>query len=196
MPVSTLAQLSISRTPVIGIVNMYTNPMGSLYIAQAILALGYTPLLLQYSETVCDTIESSNIHHWIFSGGNQTVALKGTPRVCLKRLLRMPHKSFFLICYSMESALYQMGYPLLKRKTGVKREHIPLLLNNRIVRVWRNHMYYIPSTSLAGRGEVEEIASLYGESMMCIYKNIMMTQFHPERTADGRALLRRWIFTH
>ncbi len=189
-------QNNTAHRPAIGIVNMYTNPHGSLYIAQAVFALGYTPLLLQYSDTLCDSIKNSNIRYWIFSGGNQTVSHKGTPRACVKQLLQMPHKSFFLICYSMESALYEMGYPLIKRRTGTRREYTPLLLNGRVVRVWRNHRYYIPSTSIVSRRQVKEIASLHDESMMCIYKNLTMTQFHPERTPDGHSMLEQWIKTN
>jgi GMP synthase-like glutamine amidotransferase len=177
---------------IVGIVNMYKSSHGALYIAQAILALGHTPLLLQYTEpNLYEKIRDSAIRHWIFSGSNQTVTHKLSPRIRVPKLLQMWEKTFFLICYSMESALLELGHPVKRRPSGVKREIIPLLLKGKLIRVWRNHRYFVPS--LPDHSQVHEYASYAGESMYAEYKNLTMTQFHPERTPDGYILLKSWI---
>lgn len=179
----------------VGIVNLYRQPLGALYIFQAILALGHTPLLLQYNEPeLYSKIQESNITHWIFSGSNHTVTRRNSPQISLKKLLLPPQnaaKRFFCICYSMESVLLQLGHRIVRRPTGLKREIIPLLLRGKVIRVWRNHRYFTPS--LPDHSQAHEVASYNGESMMVTYKNITMTQFHPERTPDGYRILDAWL---
>ena len=53
----------------------------------------------------------------------------------------------------------------------------------------RNHHWYLP----AGVLPVHEIASYRGELMIAGYKNCLMMQFHPEKTADGLKMLENWI---
>jgi GMP synthase-like glutamine amidotransferase len=91
----------------------------------------------------------------------------------------------------MESALLQLGHPVKRRSSGVKREQIPLLLKGKLIRVWRHHRYFVPS--LPDHSQVHEYASYAGECMYASYKNLTMTQFHPERTPDGYRLLQQWL---
>lgn len=97
---------------------------------------------------------------------------------------RMPMAVFslpihvFCICYSFQSALVQLGYTLHHKR---KRVYKKVSLGGMTVLL--NYTQYIPSP-------VEgELASYGKECMMVRYKNALLTQFHPEATADGRKLL-------
>lgn len=182
----------------VGIVNMYkekeltqsTQSNDIFYLVKAILDLGHTPLLLHFTDPCLHkNIEESSIQHWIFSGSTHTVHNRSAPQIQLKSLTSMWNKKFFLICYSMESALLQLGHAVKKRSSGVKREYFSLYGK----RFWRFHSYYIPSFTHSQAREIVSIVSHDGESMIAIYKNILMTQFHPEKTSDGRTLLYHWL---
>ena len=40
---------------------------------------------------------------------------------------------------------------------------------------------------------MHEIASYRGELMIAGYKNCLMMQFHPEKTADGLKMIENWL---
>ena len=57
--------------------------------------------------------------------------------------------------------------------------------------VRRNHHYYFPT------GTVKEgvLASYNGEVMLMVRDNVVMTQYHPERSKDGRQFMYNWLST-
>ena len=188
----------------IGVVNMYGHQKNFHYLIEALSNLGYTSHIIDGFDTtaVYDYISKSPIHIWIFSGGDHIVIEKESPQVSLK-LLQLKDKRFMFICYSMESILHQMGYPIKKRATH-KKEYFNQTISSQVkhvlfkdmtafrVKFWRNHHWYFSSKDIVK--PVELIASYNGEAMIATYKNAVLIQFHPERSADGKKLL--WNFIH
>jgi GMP synthase-like glutamine amidotransferase len=150
---------------------------GCTTLVNTLLALGHTPLMIFWNHpNLVATIRTSGIDHWIFSG-NATYTKD-------EDMHRMPMAVFslpihvFCICYSFQSALVQLGYTLHHKR---KRVYKKVSLGGMTVLL--NYTQYIPSP-------VEgELASYGKECMMVRYKNALLTQFHPEATADGRKLL-------
>ena len=147
-------------------------------LVNTLLALGHIPLVMYCNDSILQTIQTSGIDHWIFSG-NATYTKD-------EDMYRMPMAVFslpihvFCICYSFQSALIQLGYTLHhKRKRVNKRVQLPRV--NLCVNL--NYTQYIQSPVKG------ELASYNNEAMMVRYKNALLTQFHPEATADGRKLL-------
>ena len=108
-----------------------------------------------------------------------------------------------MICYSMESILTQLGFPLCKRKQHVKEPFlltippeymkVPLFANiKNPMTMRRNHTRYFPSRLMKGP-LIEPIASYKGESMVALYKNSILIQFHPEKSPDGKKLILNWL---
>ena len=168
----------------IGIVKVNSNP----YVEQAVRQLGYTPTFLQiHQEDLVDKIKESPIRKWIFTGTNLAVSVHNpiAPVVPLA-IFDMKEKEFLLICYSMESVLFQMGMPVVERKTP-KKEYFfmgPL-------RLYRHHRFYTPVEKV--KKQITILNSFRGELMTAAYKNAVMTQWHPERTKDGIQCLKEWI---
>lgn len=152
--------------------------------------------LLDCSEMTKDeifvAIQKSHIKNWIFTGSPSSVHDPKSPVVSLK-LLDLHNKRMFLICYSMESILHQLGYPVVKRNINKKEEFVLVNPNIHLLknpaRLYRNHQYYTPRVD----NDIF-IANYENESMIAIYKNSIMTQFHPERSDDGLQMLFNWIF--
>lgn len=198
-------------------------PEGIKYIIKCIKKLGYTPYIVDYttSDKIFEEIIKSNIKHWIFSGSPHMVIDSTSPIVPLN-ILNLKDKKFMLICYSMESILYQLDFPVIKRyenkkekfrlKLDVKKiekiKKINILYNLRIkpglrrgriqfyrLRLKRNHHYYIPSNVIDYKKypNMHLVSSYRKESMMIFYNNTIMVQFHPERTLDGYILINNWI---
>ncbi len=167
----------------IGIVKVNSNT----YVEKAIKKLGHTFELLQINDPdLLKTIQNSNIQKWIFTGtGIATSVLNPlAPQVPLE-ILKLKDKEFFLICYSMESVLHQMGYKLVERKPKKERFQMgPLML-------YRNHRFYFECEKL--KSSFQAMECYKGEVMTVFYKNTVMTQWHPERTADGFDCLQAWI---
>ena len=90
----------------------------------------------------------------------------------------------------MESFLFNMGCNLIKRKKYIS-ESIILNMNNNKLDVFRNHQYYIEPESL--KAGMKLIAIYNDETMTVKYKNIMMTQWHPENSIDGIKILNHWL---
>ena len=107
-------------------------------------------------------------------------------------------KQYMMICYSMESILLQLGFPIRERYKN-RREYFTVPLPPAVrslylfkgiqspMHLQRNHLRYIPASSLEG------ILSYNGESMMVLYKNSVLLQFHPEKTSDGRKMMLNWL---
>jgi GMP synthase-like glutamine amidotransferase len=157
----------------IGIVNMTGFPEGTKYIIKCITKLGYIPNNIEYTteDDIFKKIALSKIKHWIFSGSPHMVVDTTSPIVSLN-ILNLTDKKFMLICYSMESVLYQLGFPVIKRYKN-KKEKFRLKLDVKKIeeinktnilynlqkkpglkrqrkrlfrlRLKRNHHYYIPS---------------------------------------------------
>jgi hypothetical protein len=168
----------------IGVVKVNTNT----YVEDAVRKLGHIPVVLQINdEDLVKKIKDSSISHWIFTGTGIAVTVFNplAPQVPLD-IFKMKDKQFFLICYSMESVLYQMGYPI-KKRYETKKERFQL----DGLHVYRNHRFYTPVSALDSK--IQLVHSFRGEVMTAVYKNAVMTQWHPERTADGIQCLKGWI---
>ena len=192
----------------IGIINMYGLNNGMNYIIQSLNDLEYCPIIYDYSSEIqiFDIINSSDIKFWIFSGSPCMVVDVNSPIVPMN-ILNLDNKKFMLICYSMESVLYQLGLPVKKRYENkdenfnltidinkikeINKTNIFLGLTNKL-KVRRNHYYYIPS-NLIKNDDLKLVSSYRKESMIIFYKNSLLVQFHPERTSDGYKLIKNWI---
>ena len=168
----------------IGVVSIHSKP----YVEEAVQKLGYTPFVLSFlEEDLAEKIQKSKINKWIFSGSDLRVTVNNplAPQVPMD-ILEMKQKEFFLICYSMESMMLQLGYPVVERNHFMT-ERFPL----GPLEVYRNHGYYIPAKKVDTK--VKVIHTRRGEVMTACYKNVIMTQWHPERTKDGLLCLKAWI---
>jgi imidazoleglycerol phosphate synthase glutamine amidotransferase subunit HisH len=168
----------------IGVVKINRNT----YVEDAIKKLGHTPVVLQINdEDLVKKIKESSIQKWIFTGTGIAVSVLNplAPQVPME-ILKMKDKEFFLICYSMESVLYQMGYPI-KQRSSKKKEFFQL----DEIKAYRNHQFYTPVEALDTR--VTLVNSYRGEVMTVFYKNTLMTQWHPERSKDGIQCLKAWM---
>lgn len=141
------------------------------------------------SSTVLETIRSSSIQKWIFTGSSFHIYDKDAPTISME-LLDLPDKEYFFICYSMEYVLHQLGYPVLRRKKNKKETFLfshPTHYMKSPASLYRNHHYYIPAETIRHTGQYE------GETMIVFYKQACMTQFHPEKTEDGKQMLFVWL---
>lgn len=147
-------------------------------------------------EEIVEYIRSSTIRKWIFSGSPADVHNTNSPQLSLD-IFAIPEKEYLLICYSMESILYQLGYPVVKRAQNKKEEFVltfPYTLRGlpNPAKLYRNHHYYTPFSSIQD-SEMRKIAEYEGETMMLTYKNSIMTQFHPEKTDHGKQMIFNWL---
>ena len=185
----------------VGVVNMY--PLAGVeFIVRALDKLGYSSFLLKgdefSEEELFAKIKKSPIKNWIFSGSTLHIH-EGGPQVP-KGILGLK-KNFLLICYSMESLITRACScaHLLKERYVHKNEifHLkrPLepawlfegIKEDMVLR--RNHHWYLPT----GEFNVNEIASYRGELMIADYKNCLLMQFHPEKSADGLKMIANWL---
>jgi imidazoleglycerol phosphate synthase glutamine amidotransferase subunit HisH len=105
-------------------------------------------------------------------------------------LLDLPNKEYCFICYSMEYVLHKLGYPVLKRNANKKEDFLlslPTPYRKTPASLYRNHRYYIPAES------IDHLAEYDGEAMIVQYKQAYMTQFHPEKSEDGKQMLFVWL---
>jgi GMP synthase-like glutamine amidotransferase len=187
----------------IGVVSMYTWADGPKYVTEALVNLNYDPVVYNIHNTknIAEIIKDSSIKRWIFTGSKLMVTAKGNPQVPMD-IMSYSDKEFFLICYSMESVLWQMGYKLHERALN-RRENFdlqidtsrlesrPTLFRNlkNSLHLQRNHRWYLTmDPAMPG-----VVATYENETMMFLHKNTVMTQFHPEKTEDGKRLLLNWI---
>ena len=181
----------------IGVVNMYSTLTESKYVVNALLSMGHRPHIIHgYKETqknILQQIKDSTISHWICSGSATTVIEANSPQIPLG-VLKLKGKRFMMICYSMESILFQLGIKIHKRnvpKKEVFRLSIPEgygIQSPMVVR--RNHSWYFSYRSVPGL-----IAEYNGEAMIAAYKNALLVQFHPEKTPDGKKFIAHWLRT-
>ena len=169
----------------IGVVLFCENGVGCTQLIRTLHALGHTLFPVHWNHpNLVHLIQTSGIGTWIFSG-NATYTKD-------KDMNRMPMAVFtlpirvFCICYSFQSTLVQLGYTLHHKRNRVyKKVSIPV--NGEPMKVLLNYTQYIESPVTG------EVASLGKEVMMVRYKNAVLTQFHPEGTADGRKLLASFL---
>ena len=171
----------------VGVIDFYYPRKGISPLLESLTKLGYTYKVISGESVSVKQIQESPIKKWIMSGANRH-ALYDEYQVP-KQIAAIKDKDFLLICYSMESFLHQMGYPIFCRKEN-KKENI-LLTFPEPLKVHRNHYCYIPSFKLDSR--IKLINSYRGETMTALYKNITMTQWHPEGSADGNEFLKMWL---
>jgi len=158
----------------IGIVNMYRDSDKLKPLLAAVRELGYRVHL-----GTIDEVAQSPIKTWIFSGADRDVTEQGAIQVPLELLTLK--KRYLMICYSMESVLFQMGYPIYRRanETGYFRMGR--------FKGYRNHNYFFRSS------DVPTLVAHNGELMMTVIGPALLVQFHPEHSYDGRRLLARWL---
>ena len=184
---------------------MYGSPYGCHYLVNAIVALKQKPHVIdgfnKKEEDVYIYIKNSPITHWIFSGSPHSVVCKESTQVPLK-VLTLKTKRFMMVCYSMESVLLQLHYPLQKRSIDKKEpfkltlpvefKNSPLFMgikNPSIMR--RHHICYFPNNVI--KEPIQLIAQYNGEVMVATYKNSTFIQFHPEKSPDGKKLIMNWL---
>jgi hypothetical protein len=166
--------------------------------------MGHAPFVLDAvplsSSELLRAIDRSPIRHWIFSGSRYHIHHDGVPVVPMELL--KTEKRFLMICYSMESVLVQLGFPIRERyinrketfNLSIPKEYQTHPLFKGIpssMRGWRDHRYYFPRDVLTP--PVYLLSSYNGEAMIATYKNAVLIQYHPEKTKDGRQLLENWI---
>jgi len=159
----------------------------------------------EYTNNELEThIAESPIQKWIFTGSPVSIYTPSSPKVPMN-IFNIPNKEFFLICYSMESTLHQLEYPVLKRKENRKEEFYLPFNREQYTQLFqglpdpalcmRNHHYYTPMLVFETKNsQMQLISSYQNEAMIVLYKNCVMTQFHPEKTDHGRQLLFNWIY--
>jgi len=192
----------------IGIVSLYPFIKNIKTVVNAVESLGHTTKILNLysvkSSIIYELIKKSNITHWIFSGSPLSVVEKKSPKIPIE-ILDLEDKKFMLICYSMESMVFQLNYPITIRRE-LKKEVINLDVDMEKVRklskdklfenislpisVWRNHYGYLSSYHI---NNLNEVSSYENESMILFHKNLLLLQIHPERTKDGYKLIDNWI---
>jgi GMP synthase-like glutamine amidotransferase len=192
----------------IGIVSLYPFIKNIKNVVNAVESLGHTTKVLNLysikSSIIYELIKKSNITHWIFSGSPLCVVEKKSPKIPIE-ILDLEDKKFMLICYSMESMIFQLNYPITIRRE-LKKEVINLDVDMEKVRklskdklfenislpisVWRNHYGYLSSYHI---NNLTEVSNYQNESMIIFHKNSVLLQIHPERTKDGYKLIDNWI---
>ena len=188
----------------IGIINMHKNRIDINALVDAIKELGAIPYIINGTtlseQELSNTIQRSPIRHWIFSGSRYHIHQEGVPTVPLELL--KTEKRFLMICYSMESVLVQLGFPIRERyinrketfNLSVPKEYQTHPLFKGIpssMRGWRDHRFYFPRDVLTP--PVYLLSSYNGEAMIATYRNAVLIQYHPEKTKEGRQLLENWL---
>jgi len=167
-------------------------------IEKALIEMGHDVKIYDYKENHYEIMMKSSITHWFFTGSPMDITSSNAPQLD-KRIIGMKGKKILLICYSMESILGQLGCKLVKRERNRKNIlFFDILYRNYLtkgigspIRAWRNHETYIPVGSLTPG--IRLMSEYKGETMTALYKNMVMTQWHPERTDDGKMLITNWL---
>ena len=159
------------------------------YLPNALASIGCDITVIDSDDDYIDIIKHSPITHWIFTGSDYDVMKKTTPKLSLD-ILNIRNKRFLLVCYSMESVLQQLGCHLIKRPNAMKGR-FDLIMNGVKIEAYRNHYTYVVPESIK-RG-MRLLATYKGDTMNVSYKNLMMTQWHPEITEDGIVFMKEWL---
>ena len=172
----------------VGIVNMnrYGEPT---HLVDAIEKLGHTTHIIGPSENLVSVIRKSSIDYWFFTGSSYDVLSPISPQIDVG-IFDLKDKHLFLICYSMESALFNLGYKLLKKPRTNRRIFDIVSSYGKRIHVWKSHDTYVP---VSINPKLKPMARYNDEIMTIVYKNAIMTQWHPERTTDGILVMREWL---
>ncbi len=173
-------------------------------VVNSLARLGHSAYVINHkghtSDSLLHKIRRSPIRRWILTGSDYHLHDEGAPKVPLG-ILDLP-KQFLLICYSMESLISQVSSAQIKERYENKKEifHItnptqratPGLFDGikQQMVLRRNHLWYFPTGTIA---PLTEIAAFRGEVMIAVYKNCLLTQFHPEKTPDGLKIIKNWL---
>jgi GMP synthase-like glutamine amidotransferase len=174
----------------VGIVNL--NRFGEPeHLVNSIEKLGHTAHIIGPSDNLVSIIKKSSIKHWFFTGSSYDVLSPISPQIDVG-LFELKDKHLFMICYSMESALFNLGYKLQK-KPRTNRRIFDIVSNNNNghkIHVWKSHDTYVPASI---NPRLKPISRYNDEIMTLKYKNAIMTQWHPERTTDGIRIMGDWL---
>lgn len=172
----------------VGIVNLnrYGEPT---HLVNVLEKLGHTTHIIEHSNKTVSIIQKSTIRYWFFTGSSYDVLSPISPQIDTK-VFEIKDTKLFFICYSMESALFNLGYKLYKKPRTNRRIFDIISSNGNKIRVWKSHDTYAP---LSLHPRLKTIMSYNDEIMTIDYKNSIMTQWHPERTRDGVLLIRDWL---
>lgn len=174
----------------VGIVNFAINDPRT-ELSDALTSLGCSVVIIQHTDDWLNTIKRSRIKRWICTGSAYDVLDKESPQLDID-LLKLDTKRFLLICYSMESILMQLGCRVRNWKNA-KVDTIMISDDGTLIEVARHHFAHVDANTVKPR---MKLLSIYKGDMMTVeYKNAMMTQWHPERTEDGKVFLKRWLHT-
>jgi len=172
----------------VGLVNM--NRFGEpTHLIHSIEKLGHETKVIGHSAGLVSIIRKSPIKYWFFTGSSYDVLSPISPQIDVG-LFELKDKHLFMICYSMESALYNLGYKLQKKPRTNRRIFDIVSSDGHKIRVWKSHDTYVP---VSLNHKLKPISRYNDEIMTIKYKNAIMTQWHPERTTDGVLLIRDWI---
>jgi GMP synthase-like glutamine amidotransferase len=172
----------------IGIVNM--NRFGEPeHLVNSIKKLGHTARIIGPSDNLVSIIKKSSINHWFFTGSSYDVLSPISPQIDVG-LFELKDKHLFMICYSMESSLFNLGYKLQKKPRTNRRIFDIVSGDGRKIHVWKSHDTYVP---VSINPKLKPVSRYNDEIMTINYKNAIMTQWHPERTTDGVLLIRDWL---
>lgn len=149
--------------------------------------MGHSAFVIK-PESSTEFIKQSSIKHWFFTGSSYNVLSPISPQV-LPEIFDIPNKSFFMICYSMESALYNLGF-VTKKKPRTNQRIFKINSVSGAMNVWKSHDTYVPFSK---NRRLRPIAVYKDEIMTVMYKGVLMTQWHPERTVDGIEMIDDWL---
>jgi GMP synthase-like glutamine amidotransferase len=188
----------------VGIVDMYGSVNKCRHLIQAIREItGDEPNVIEgynipNNKMIYDYIKASPQKFWIFSGSAHNVTDINAMHVPL-RVTALHHKKIMMICYSMESLLFQLNLAvqtryIKKTETFNLRPNIisPLFKDIKLPLIaYRNHIRYFTKNQIVS--PVTLLASYNGEAMVALYKNTTLVQFHPEKSDDGKKMLANWL---
>jgi GMP synthase-like glutamine amidotransferase len=186
----------------VGLVNLNPNIKDIQTLENACRSLGYNPFILDLTqltkEKVFAYIKKSKIKKWIFSGSRSMVTDSWTPKIPLD-IFNLENKEFMMICYSLQSVIYQLDYPISYRRIN-KKEIFNLSVNRTMIEylnkeylfeniampmsVWRNHYAFLSTFHVNIKKDecnLIDFANYYGECMILFYKNAILLQYHPEK---------------
>ena len=200
----------------IGIVNMNPKIKDIQTLENVCRSIGYLPIILDATQInyqkIFNYIKKSKIKKWIFSGSRLMVTDPWTPKIPLE-IFDLEDKEFMLICYSLQSAIYQMDYPISYRRLNkkeifylyVERKDIEILQKEYLfeniampMTVWRNHYAFVSPHHIYIKNQlsstyINDLVTYDNECMILFYKNAILLQYHPEKTPNGIQLMSNWL---
>lgn len=177
---------------IIGIVNCNKDNKIPNDLIQVLSHLDFNSFLISIEQdNYIDTIRNSGIKYWIFTGSELDPTEK-SPVINLSKLKKLDESfKFLMICYSMQKILIQLHLKPKKKKLEKMELEIP---NDKTkIKVSLKNEYYFENPNK--KVENLDIISEYQNVLMTAKYNgnILLTQWHPERTNDGIKFLQKWF---